>query len=131
MLGVFFHRSSPGFRCARRGRDILRLMLPILLVMAAVSDRRWAMAPAAAQCVLSIRTRLSDGTTGEAYLQRLSAVGGVGPYTYTLDDGSLPPGLTLSLLGTITGTPTVEGSYRFTVRIRDALNCVITQALTI
>ena len=45
-------------------------------------------------------------------------------YNYTLSAGSgpLPPGLTLNLDGTITGTPTTLGFYPFTVDIVDVTN---------
>jgi hypothetical protein len=131
IIAVSIHGSVRAFRPAPRGRNLFLPTLLILFVMVAVPDRQWATAPAAAQCVLSLRTRLSAATTGAPYLQRLSAGGGVAPYTYSLEDGSLPPGLTLSLLGTIAGTPTAEGSYGFTVHVRDAFNCVVTQVLTI
>lgn len=131
MIDVSSHATRVGFRRAPRGRNVLLLTLLGLIAMAAVPDRRWAMAPAAAQCLISIRTRLSAATIDEPYVQRLSAGGGLGPYTYTLEDGSLPPGLQLSLLGTISGTPTDLGSYAFTVRVRDALNCVTTKAFNL
>jgi hypothetical protein len=50
------------------------------------------------------------------------AVGGALPYTWTLVSGSLPPGLTLndsSPTASITGTPTVNGVYTFTIRVTE------------
>jgi hypothetical protein len=47
------------------------------------------------------------------------AFGGTPPYTFDVSAGSLPPGLTLSSSGILTGTPTTEGSYSFTVRVID------------
>ena len=49
---------------------------------------------------------LPGGTTGTAYLQPIWAVAGTTPFTYALTGGSLPPGLTLSHTGVISGTPT-------------------------
>jgi hypothetical protein len=43
----------------------------------------------------------------------LTATGGTPPYTW--QSATLPPGLTLSSSGTLSGTPTVAGSYTFTV----------------
>ena len=51
----------------------------------------------------------------------IEAAGGLKPYTFDLADGALPPGLTLSADGRITGAPTLPGTYRFTVRVRDVL----------
>ena len=44
-------------------------------------------------------------------------VGGTLPYTFTMQIGSLPPGLTLSTDGLISGTPTTEGNYN-ALRVR-------------
>jgi YVTN family beta-propeller protein len=41
---------------------------------------------------------------------------GTAPITWTLFSGVLPPGLTLSTAGALTGTPTAPGTYSFTVR---------------
>lgn len=45
---------------------------------------------------------------------------GKAPYTYQVTLGSLPPGLTMSQSGMITGTPTTIGIYPFTVRVTDS-----------
>ena len=51
----------------------------------------------------------------------LTASGGVAPYTWSLAVGSsLPPGLTLSSTGTISGTPTSAATFTFTVTVTDA-----------
>ncbi len=44
--------------------------------------------------------------------------GGIGPFTWTISSGSLPPGLALAQ-GTISGVPTVRGTYNFTVQVGD------------
>lgn len=44
------------------------------------------------------------------------------PPTYRVVDGALPPGLTLSPSGRLTGTPTVAGTYTFTVAAANALS---------
>lgn len=56
---------------------------------------------------------------GTAYTSTLEAIGGALPYTWTKIDGDLPPGLDISPTGVISGTPTVEGVYRFTVQVTD------------
>ncbi len=67
---------------------------------------------------------LSNGTTGAAYSQSLSATGGASPYAFNLFSGTLPPGVTLTTAGLLSGTPTAAGSYNFIVRTRDANDCV-------
>jgi hypothetical protein len=63
---------------------------------------------------------LPTATIAVSYLQTLSVTGGTSPYTYSLVDGVLPSGLTLSSDGTLSGSPTTAGTSTFTVLIRDA-----------
>jgi hypothetical protein len=79
---------------------------------------------------------LPGGTDGVAYgPTTLQATGGVGTLTWTVSAGSLPPGLTgLPSTGstvTISGTPTTQGTFNFTVRVTDSLGQSDTQALSI
>jgi len=64
--------------------------------------------------------RLPQGRTRHSYHATLAAAGGTGPYTWALTLGALPPGLTLSTGGAISGTPTTLGTYTLTVRVTDA-----------
>ncbi|NJD08994.1 MAG: autotransporter outer membrane beta-barrel domain-containing protein, partial [Gemmatimonadetes bacterium] len=62
-------------------------------------------------------TTLAAGVVGDPYSQQLTATGGAGTVTWSLVSGSsLPPGLTLSSTGLITGTPGTQGTSTFTVR---------------
>ena len=63
------------------------------------------------------------GQTSTSYVQPIVATGGTGPYTYAVTVGSLPPGLTLASSGTISGSPSVLGSYGFSIRATDANGC--------
>jgi len=66
-------------------------------------------------------TTVPGGTYGSVYTaQTLTATGGTAPYTFTVTVGVLPPGMTLSTAGTLSGTPTAAGSYSFTVLAQDA-----------
>jgi hypothetical protein len=65
-------------------------------------------------------TSLPNGAVGVSYSQGITATGGygLGTYTYTLTQGSLPPGLQLNASsGVIYGTPTTAGSFNFTVQV--------------
>jgi hypothetical protein len=63
-----------------------------------------------------------------------TATGGMGPYTWTLASGALPPGVTLdSAKGTIAGTPQAAGAFVFGVSATDTERRVTTSpaALTV
>jgi len=48
------------------------------------------------------------------------AFGGIPVYTWDIVAGALPPGLSLDpFTGTVSGTPTTNGSFGFTLRVRD------------
>lgn len=68
-------------------------------------------------------TTLTGGTAGSAYSASLSQTGALGAPGYAVTAGALPPGLTLSAGGTISGTPTATGTFNFTVTVSDASGC--------
>jgi hypothetical protein len=74
---------------------------------------------------------LPNGLLGAPYNQLVTAIGGTGPYTFSVVSGSLPTGLALSTGGTISGTPTAVGSFTFTVRAEDASGCFGSRVYTI
>ncbi|ODU66499.1 MAG: hypothetical protein ABT16_01590 [Rhodanobacter sp. SCN 65-17] len=71
-----------------------------------------------------------NATVGTAYSQTLSASGGTGPYTFAAT-GSVPPGLTLSAGGNLSGTPTTAGDFSFTATATDADSFTGNQAYTV
>lgn len=62
---------------------------------------------------------LAPGTVGSAYATSLFANGGVQPFTWSIVAGALPNGLSLKG-NTISGTPSVRGTFTFTARVTDA-----------
>ena len=52
--------------------------------------------------------------------QQIAAAGGTSPYSFAVTAGTLPPGLTLSAAGALRGTPTIPGSYTFTITATDS-----------
>jgi hypothetical protein len=70
---------------------------------------------------------IPDGQYGTLYKnQTLKAAGGKSPYTYSISAGSLPPGLSLSSSGVLSGTPTAAGKYSFTITVHDNSKTPIT-----
>jgi hypothetical protein len=66
---------------------------------------------------------LPDGTVNHSYSKTITASGGNSPYTFSVSSGSLPPGLTLSPGGVLSGTPTTAGMFTFTVQATDSYQC--------
>ncbi|POY34647.1 hypothetical protein C3K47_19215, partial [Solitalea longa] len=63
---------------------------------------------------------ITSGQAGLSYNKAFSASGGTTPYSYSITAGALPPGLSMSSDGTLSGTPTAFGYYSFTVKVTDA-----------
>jgi len=82
---------------------------------------------------LSITTSsLPADTVGIAYNQTLARTGGTTPFTWSLQSGSLPAGLTLvASSGAITGTPTAAGTSSFTAKVTDNVGASASKALSI
>jgi len=70
-----------------------------------------------------VTTEFPDGELGEEYEALIEARGGNDPYSFEVTDGSLPPGLTLNEnTGEITGIPTTEWEFAFTIECTDSSN---------
>lgn len=67
---------------------------------------------------------------GVAWQAQLYAQG-LTPFTWRLVAGQLPPGITLSTSGLLSGTPTLGGDYPITVDVRDPEGHAATGSLTI
>ncbi len=74
---------------------------------------------------------LPTGEVGLVYSTTVGSTGGVAPITWSLSSGTLPPGLGLSSGGAITGTPTTQGNFSFSLTARDALNVTAGQQFSI
>ncbi len=82
---------------------------------------------------LEILTKtLPDGIAGEDYLENLNANGGLQPYTWSIEAGTLPDGLVLdAAVGKISGRPTTVNTYGFTAKVTDSGSKTATQALSL
>jgi Putative Ig domain len=76
-------------------------------------------------------TSVPAAIVGTAYSTQLEATGGAPSYSWTIDAGSLPDGLTLDSSGLVSGMPTTAGVLTFTAKVTDTAGATDTQVLTI
>ena len=78
---------------------------------------------------------LPAAVLGTPYSQTITATGGTPSSTFTVSSGALPPGLTLSQTtgstAVISGTPTTNGLFSFTITVSDANGCPGSRAYTL
>ena len=65
----------------------------------------------------SPRRRCPGGVNGSPYSASLASVGGVPPYSYSIQSGALPAGITLAPSGVFLGRPTANGPFTWIVRL--------------
>ncbi|MEA2166132.1 MAG: hypothetical protein QOK37_4259 [Thermoanaerobaculia bacterium] len=75
------------------------------------------------QTIIVNNPAVSTGVAGSPFSQTFTQSGGIGATTFTLASGTLPSGLTLAANGTLSGTPTVVGTFPITVTATDANGC--------
>ncbi|SDA92623.1 putative Ig domain-containing protein [Mesorhizobium qingshengii] len=83
------------------------------------ADKSYSLSVAGPTLVVS-PTNPPAGAVGFAYSQQLSTSGGTAPYTYSVEIGPLPAGLSLSSSGLISGTPSAQGTVTFKVKSQDS-----------
>ena len=79
-------------------------------------------------------TGLSDlpgGQVGVAYDQTVTVTGAPGPFAFAVTAGALPPGLTLSPDGRLTGTPTAPGTSAFTLTATDPAGTAVSRVYAV
>jgi uncharacterized repeat protein (TIGR01451 family)/fimbrial isopeptide formation D2 family protein len=76
---------------------------------------------------------LPPAVVNTPYTQTFQATGGCSSssFTYTVTSGALPPGLTLSPAGVLSGTPTQQGDFTFTITATDRCGCSKSQTYTV
>ena len=115
-MSVVFEKSSSG-----RRRWWAALALLCASIVAGRAEAAVTVSPAT----------LTNGTQNVAYSRTLTASGGTAPYAYAVTSGAVPAGLTLSGAGVLSGTPTANGSFNFTVTATDALAATGTRTYTL
>jgi beta-glucosidase len=114
--------------CARSSLGFL-LILPLVLALAGCGSGSSPVPPVSTTCVSITAVQ---GTAIKP-VTMLGSGGSSGPYTFSAT--GLPAGLGISASGTISGTPTVNGTSNYAVTVTDAgghigaLNCTVTVAV--
>ena len=63
---------------------------------------------------------LAGATAGTRFSKSCDVIGGVAPYSWTLDSGNLPSGVSLNgTTGYLAGIPTASGTYSFAIKVTD------------
>jgi hypothetical protein len=72
---------------------------------------------------------LPTATAGQQVNDVITANFGTPPYTFSLQSGTLPSGITLNPNGVLEGVPSVasSGTYSFTILVRDSLGLTATR----
>jgi hypothetical protein len=96
------------------------------------ASKQFTLAVTASNLAVTTSSPLPDATAGLPYTRSLSAAGGVPPYVWTVKTGSLPPGLALDpASNAITGTPSANGAFAFTLQVADASGGAATRDFTL
>ena len=91
-----------------------------IVAIVALSALPCAQAQGPADAVLTITDAPPRAFTGQMYSFQFNATGGVPPYKWSVVNGTLPPGLSLSQAGILAGNPQVSGDFSFTVAVTDS-----------
>ncbi len=94
------------------------------------ASQPYSLTVSAVPILVSGSTALS-GAVGSAFSATYTASQGTPPYTWSVGDGSLPPGITLNgASGALSGVPTTAGTYQFSIRATDSTTVSAQVAVT-
>jgi hypothetical protein len=79
----------------------------------------------------SLETELPPAHCGGFLTQTFGAANGVLPYHWSISSGELPAGVNLSPTGILSGAPTDEGDFAFTVRAQDGASSTVDRPMTL
>jgi hypothetical protein len=85
----------------------------------------------AASFSITTPSPLTTGAVGVAYSAQINVTPTTPPYSFSISSGALPPGLSLSASGALSGTPTAANTYTFTITASDGANHTASQSYTL
>lgn len=112
MQHTFPTRSDSALPSSRLGRALGTLLLVFGLAACAGEF------DTVGEALRLLQPNLPGAVLGEPYEAAIHATGGLRPYTFQLDSGALPAGITLQN-GALRGSPTVLGEYEFSIAVSD------------
>src|SRR5438477_12352226 len=84
------------------------------------------------ESLLVFVTQSLDGLeVGEEYTVWLEVTGGAPSYTFAVSDGTVPPGIEVTPLGTVNGVPSEAGTFTFSVKASDEAGNLGEQTFTV
>lgn len=106
--------------------------VPILAVGGSFTFLVGAYGSAPSAPVFTSASPPSTGTVGTAYSGYTFAASGATPITFTVANGTPPPGITLASNGVLSGVPTTVGTFSFAVEASNGINPdAVTSSITI
>lgn len=82
-----------------------------------------------------VTTSVPGGTVGAGYNTVITATNGSTPYNWSLESGSLPPGVTFNVTSlssiTLLGTPTQAGTFNFKFQVNDVCGSIVQQSFSV
>ncbi|SNB47355.1 Ig domain-containing protein [Geobacter sp. DSM 9736] len=96
-----------------------KTIVPALVSLALLASASNAVSQACPSLSLA-PAPLPPAVDGTPYGYTISAYGGEAPVGFMVTRGALPPGITISAAGNITGTPVASGTFGFTVTATDS-----------
>ncbi len=106
----------------RSGKAFAALGLALILCVFLAACGGGGSKPTPAGAPVIFELTLPSGAVNAPYSATVHVASGTGtqPFTFSIASGSLPAGLSMSIGGVITGTPTTIGTSAFTVQVKDA-----------
>jgi hypothetical protein len=115
---------------ATRPTTRVSLLVVVLLACLLTGASSAAASTAAAKPLKVGPVALRLATATVPYAQQLNAVGGAAPYTFSVESGAPPEGITLSPTGEVSGTLSAAGTSTFTVLATDSSSPAQTASVT-
>jgi hypothetical protein len=95
-------------------------------------SRTYSLTITASCATITLPALPAAGTIGVNYSGNLAATTPSASYTFTVESGTLPPGLTINnLFGQLSGKPTTAGTFNFTLKATRSNGCTGTRAYTV